>query len=382
MSGFQIQRSKTLKCVLRSLLSCRDVLGVSRITETNSYLGVSVSIVNAVRTNIDFSQVSSTQGKGFSLAQAIVGALGEAMERYCAANIKNDRLNKTSTGLSPQGEAPDLSFGYAGAPIYNWILGSNLSNGKPAWLPLQEVAFPYWRSAGEPININAYTSGLAAGSTFEEAALFGLLEVYERCVTSRFYQYVRKENNGKLIYPWSVGDVVAGNLINELQSMGCEILIFRLAALLPVYYVAALDTQNMSPKFMMAGTGAALSESDALRGALLECVQGLVTGLQGSREDLSRLRNRYSQQDYTHTNVFYKVRDLLLKQNGIAPFFETAPKPLSTSEALSLTLTKLNGETGESVYVCDLSQQNFPLSVVKVVAPSLNDSLSNPRRYK
>lgn len=369
------------KEVVAKVMPLTGLLGISRITETNSYVDIGVSIVSAVRPGIKFDQVSSTQGKGFTLSQAIAGAIVEALERYCAANIDQRSLFSGAGNLSPEGDTLGLEFGY-GQDFYpsRWIRGVDLYSNLPAWVPALEVAFPYKRCGSDPPYIRPNTSGLAAGGDIVEASLFAMLEVYERHVTSLFYRHVRSANMGAVIDPCSVDDVKSSALLNDLRSKGYELLIFRVTAIFPTYYVAILDTLGLAPKFMIAGTSTALSEEDALNGALLECIQGLVTGLSGGREDLVRSAPKYEKQVYSKTNNFYKIRDLLITQNGLEKFPRQPSKPVSCEWALKRILNSLQDIIKGPCVMCDLSHDTLPLKVVKIVVPDLNDFLVNPGR--
>lgn len=379
--GFTPVRKLNSKEVLRKVLPLTGILGISRITETNSYVDLGVSIVSATRTDIRFEQVSSTQGKGFKLGHAITGAVVESLERYCAANISGLLLSSGIDKLDPEGNPLDLAFGY-GDKFYpsKWIRGVDLRRGQETWMPALEVLFPYNSSDFEPPRVRPHTSGLAAGADLTEASLFAMLEVYERNVTSLFYRRVRAKNNGSVIDTTTVTDDKASILLRDLCSRGYELIVFRLHAIFPTYYAAVLDVFSLAPKFMIAGTSTALSDSDALSGALLECVQGLVTSVAGSREDLVRSSVKYKNQILSKNNIFYEIKELLIKQNGISSFPQYESKLINCDLAWLKTFSVLEKIVTGPILMCDLTHRDLPLNVVKVVVPSLNDWMVNPRR--
>lgn len=379
--GLIPSRALSAKEVLRKVMPFTGSLGISRITETNSYVDLGVSIVSAMRPGIKFEQVSSTQGKGFTLSQAIAGAIVESLERHCAADVSPLSVFPGVGKLNPEGDVLDPVFGY-GEDYYpsRWVRGVDLYSNLPAWVPALEVVFPYKRCDSEPPYIRPSTSGLAAGGNIIEASLFALLEVYERHVTSTFYRHVRSANTGAVIDPNSVHDAKSNGLLKDLRSKGYELLIFRINAIFPTFYIAVLDSFGLAPKFMIAGTSTALSEEDALNSALLECIQGLVTGLSGGREDLVRSSSKYEKQIYSKNNSFYKIRDLLIRQNGLKQFSQQSSEPVSCELALKKALSSLQSVVTGPCVMCDLSHDTLPLKVVKIIAPGLNDFLVNPWR--
>ena len=136
-------------------------------------------------------------GAGESAAMTLVSAIGETVERYCACFPDQDRMVVgTYRELADDAVAPDRlrlytreqveRFG-ADPPDYfaedsriGWVWGYSLTNRRPRLVPASLVYLNYRPAPGEAnIGLNAST-GLAAGTTREEAILSGLLETVER----------------------------------------------------------------------------------------------------------------------------------------------------------------------------------------------------------
>jgi ribosomal protein S12 methylthiotransferase accessory factor len=128
--------------------------------------------------------------------QAIVGAIGEAVERYSAAFVPYDQVtvcpysSVASDAVAPwaltlyeheQYDHPQ--FGYSRVhtddPI-GWVVGHSLTRGVDVLTPAFAVYQPYVSQANEPPAIQQITTGLACGNSLEEAALAAVCEVVER----------------------------------------------------------------------------------------------------------------------------------------------------------------------------------------------------------
>lgn len=128
--------------------------------------------------------------------QAIVGAVGEAVERYSAAYVPYEAVTLASTAaLGTDGIAPasltlydddQLSrprFGYfdvASNDVIGWVEGYSLTRDRPVMVPAFAIYQPYISRSGEAPVIQQNTTGLACGNTPEEAILGAICEVVER----------------------------------------------------------------------------------------------------------------------------------------------------------------------------------------------------------
>jgi len=129
---------------------------------------------------------------------AIAKALGEAVERYCAAIYDpDDLLLARYRDLSVKAVHPscmtvyrDDQFRQADFPwapftddsLVHWTQGVSLISGEPIFVPAAAVYIPfhYSQSTGADPIIQPISTGLACGSSFEEAAISGLSEAVER----------------------------------------------------------------------------------------------------------------------------------------------------------------------------------------------------------
>ncbi|PRQ08300.1 YcaO-like family protein [Enhygromyxa salina] len=136
-------------------------------------------------------------GYGTALDEPLarVRAVCEALERYCSvmyplAGVRLARPGELDGAICEHSRFPQCSdrerqLGREQVRLPDpsredyWIRGYSLSRGEPTWLPLTAVHL------GLPIPVSEHvtwpmSTGFAAGSTYDQAVLSGLLEVIER----------------------------------------------------------------------------------------------------------------------------------------------------------------------------------------------------------
>jgi ribosomal protein S12 methylthiotransferase accessory factor len=146
---------------------------------------------------------SAKAGGGGELPEgALVATLGEAIERYCMLFYdKEEMVRGTARELAADAVDPNLiryfsrrqieqnggRIGYSyfteDSPTY-WVWGTSLTSGKARLVPASQVYLNYKADNDEVVPGRNASTGLAAGTTIEEAILTGLFEVIERdCFT-------------------------------------------------------------------------------------------------------------------------------------------------------------------------------------------------------
>lgn len=131
-------------------------------------------------------------GKGFNTDAAVVGALGEAVERYSAAlpsgevhsaqaeDLEGDVLDPSKLALygSHQYARPGFPYRrYDPRAHYPWVRGEWLDGTGDVWLPANLV---HYTPPGREALAQVTTNGLAAGCGWEDAARRATLELVER----------------------------------------------------------------------------------------------------------------------------------------------------------------------------------------------------------
>jgi ribosomal protein S12 methylthiotransferase accessory factor len=135
-------------------------------------------------------------GAGPTEAEAVVRCLGEAVERYCARLLPEERLRLCAAeGIAaPHLDVSDLvlfsgeQYAQRGFPFarpggdtpLHWVRATCLTDGREAEVPAFLVYMPYPPRPPEPAIAPAISTGLACGTSREMARLAGLLECVER----------------------------------------------------------------------------------------------------------------------------------------------------------------------------------------------------------
>jgi ribosomal protein S12 methylthiotransferase accessory factor len=134
-------------------------------------------------------------GAGSTLVEAASSAVGEALERYSATYVPNERLIvATASELGDEAVAPERfalfserQYASAGFPFerftrdtrVSWVRGWSVADDRPAWLPAELVFLGDVVHDGRRIG-HATSSGAACAATVDEALVPGASELLER----------------------------------------------------------------------------------------------------------------------------------------------------------------------------------------------------------
>jgi ribosomal protein S12 methylthiotransferase accessory factor len=211
-------------------------------------------------------------GASTDRSTALAKAIGEVIERYCAGLLDRDRTrlarfdDASFSCVDPESFAlyGDEQHGQPGFPfaafgrgtLVRWVDGVDLATGQACHVPAARVALPYWpdREHGEPLIVQPISTGLAAHSTYEDAAVNALCEVVERDAFTIMWQarmsmpQIRVESLGErerdLVdrFARCAGDV---SLVNLTMDHGIPTVLSALRSSVPgapaVVFAAAAD---------------------------------------------------------------------------------------------------------------------------------------------
>ncbi len=264
--------------VIRYLL-----LGSSDATEAG--LPVCASAVLSAYTEGVYnpSQPEPGFGKGLTPAEAMIGAVGEAIEHYSAARFRLGDLHRSSlntlTGdvLDPrqlclydeaQYRRPGFPFARfdTDRPLY-WARGRWLDTGEPVWVPALPtfLSFPV---TAEELFCQVTSNGLAAGTDLEDASLRAVFELVER--DAFMLTWLCRLPGRRLI----VDHVLEPNVhevLRELEERGAKIELYLLDAGISIPTVVCLGLgDGRGWPGVTAGLGTHLNPRIAARKAILE----------------------------------------------------------------------------------------------------------------
>jgi len=229
------------------------------------------------------SQPDMGAGKGLTVLDAYIGAIGEAVERYSASRYRLEDLRVSSfnsfaeEALDPrrlclyddsQYEQADFPFARfdPDQPIH-WVEGYWFGNNERVWVPALPAFFNFQTSPQEYF-CQVSSSGLAAGSDLDDAALRATFELIER--DAAMLSWMCQIPGERLKIDASIGPELH-EIVRRLEEDGIdvELYLMDLGTGIPTVFAVGLGDGEAHPAaaVSLAGHG---SLSVAVRKAILE----------------------------------------------------------------------------------------------------------------
>jgi ribosomal protein S12 methylthiotransferase accessory factor len=251
-------------------------------------------------------------GKGLTEESAMLGAIGEAVERYCAAHVAPGGTHRAAyASLGDEAVPPadfvlysdaqrarvDLGFWHWKAEDeILWTRVDELGSGAQLWVPSAFIYLTYASDRTQDLICAPSSSGCAAGPDRNSAIRSAILELVERDAFMITWlcrlPAVEIETTG-------IGGII-GEICATYQRWGTEIRAFALPTDMTatVVMAVALDRSGAGPAAVV-GLGCEMSPADALRKSLFEICQ--------MHEPL---RQRNKEGDATRLNAYADVKTL------------------------------------------------------------------------
>jgi ribosomal protein S12 methylthiotransferase accessory factor len=157
-------------------------------------------IAQATLAHFDYRKASHAvrtgTGRGATEEEAMLTAIGEAMERYCAAQPPRSTFVRSSYEAVRTNAIPPADFGLYSQRQYeqrevvfprwdpsleiSWVWAQRLADRGRVLVPTSLVYLDYVGNYEETYFCAGTSNGLAAGATLEAAVVSGLLELLER----------------------------------------------------------------------------------------------------------------------------------------------------------------------------------------------------------
>jgi ribosomal protein S12 methylthiotransferase accessory factor len=268
--GIEYEERTLDEAISSAELGLDDRLGVVRsLGEVSSF-----PVPYYLATVTDTSGFSDARAPGQSAGvadgwdEALMKALGEGMERYCAGVYRESefataRPSALGNAISPNEFVRPTEWPDPNDEELQWVSGRNLTTGELVHLPAEFVHFPPPSARFKP----SITSGLGLGNSTAEALLSGSYEVIERDATMLAW-YSSFEPLGL-----HVEDDGFETLAKRARAEGLEVTALLVTQDIDVPVVAvAVHRDEEWPKFAV-GSGADLDPDEAARSALAEALQ-------------------------------------------------------------------------------------------------------------
>jgi ribosomal protein S12 methylthiotransferase accessory factor len=364
-------------------------------------------------------------GKGPTKAHAKASALMESVERYCS-------LSSTYSESFIQGRYSQLSKSYSkvlhpdevvepvqeiyihGDPIMDFLPGFDVLNNEEVLIPAQLVLSRYTaKLPAARVFPYSHTNGLASGNVLEEAICHALCEVIERdaasiadlCASCIPYSIletienlIKKAHNGQypLIQipevkfvddPSIFPDVHISQIAKECEAIkslvkrftdsGIPLLIKEITQKdigIPTFVASSIEWITSDYGYFAKGYGTHPDARVALIRAITELSQTRAGNIQGSRDDLKKVKYKENDEIYKRKWQFMPTPSPLtsINNNEIVNFSEI--KSYVSKDVLGDVRLILNGLRNaglKRVIIIDLTNPNVGIPVVRVIVPGL-----------
>jgi bacteriocin biosynthesis cyclodehydratase domain-containing protein len=335
---------------------------------------------------------SHSGGKGVTEIEAKVGALCEAIERYCATLAGDEPTVRDSyRGLGDQAVHPDACqlfhqrqyadrvrwnaacMPYHRVPepfdereVLDWTPLWSLLSGRQRLLP---TALLYFNPdpGRTPVSLLANSNGNAAGTTLEDAILQGFFELVERDAVALWW-YNRTRQPGVRLDsfddPWLAG------IPERMARLHRRVWVLDLTSDLGIPVMAAVSRRTDKPsEDIMVGFGAHFDPRIAARRALTELGQ-LLPAVVDARADGTGYRTADPHLMAWWTTATTQNQPYLLPQP--AEPRTAASYGYQPTGTIDLDpIREIARRAGLDILVLDQTRPDIGMPVVKVVAPGL-----------
>jgi ribosomal protein S12 methylthiotransferase accessory factor len=329
-------------------------------------------------------------GKGLTEEAAMLRAIGEAIERYCACHTAAPEMRRaTLAAMGEEALAPSefVLFSqsqYAAKTVNVWewkpedqILWARMSEvGKDGqvWVPAVFVYMTHPSDQLQDLLFTPNSSGFAAGPDAKSALRSALLELIER---DAFMISWLSRQPGVKINTMGVGGIIA-DIVSTYERWGTSITVFSLPTDMPatVAMAVALDRTGTGPAAMV-GLGCETSPREAVRKALFEICQMHEPLCRRHREGNAARLNSYSDVKTIDDHAAYFFRqdhlhelDFLLNNPVEVHIADLGDH----SEENEGDVASAVAARGHRVFYRDLTTPDieaYPIRVVRALVPQL-----------
>ncbi|UPK39513.1 YcaO-like family protein [Bradyrhizobium sp. 186] len=348
-------------------LASRDAPGATFFGAKISAAGIDSTFLHQAR--------SSASGAGLSLRQAFESCIGEGVEYLSQFETALDRLQDGAiedglAAFDPASRAVLSEFMRPSARSdVDWIEATQLSSGRPVRFPADLCLrrIPERSALTPPFSLS---SGCAAGTSFEAAALHGMLELVERDAASLWW---RGGIRGRLVALEGHAIATAAALVAQARRgvTTRRSWLLDITTDMDVPCIVAMSCRADGGGFA-CGLAARLNFQNAVRSALMEmCQMELAYAVveQKRREGGDQALNEYDHRHIARSTLIDATRCELL--HPVAPNRPTAEFSPGTPAGQLHALVERLSARGIETFAIDLTRPTFGIPVVRIAAPAL-----------
>lgn len=371
-------RERSLDTTLYYALKKAVDLNITRITDTSLLDKIGIPVFASIRPRGNSLCVNA--GKGFTVKEAKIGALMEAIEyAYAEYSYANKTLEIVTIAefiaqLPTSVKIEDFAILYDRRAQTDELIACieclHFFDKKPYLLPAQLVFIPFRENPA--VNLfGTSTNGLASGNSLKEAMVHAICELLERDATS--FNLV-KDSTIWVDVEHSTSQII--QMKNQIESTGLEFALRYSINSFGFPYFEAYIVDVFDSDFTSISGGYGLhpvKEIAAIR-AIAEAVQSRLTTIHGGRDDI--IGNYESFERFSNARKFevYSKRkaEILNRQRTIR--FDEVTESFhfdNIDEVLDLMISRLKINGMEDIFYYVFTEAEDELQVVKVVIPKL-----------
>ncbi|HEX4473566.1 MAG TPA: YcaO-like family protein [Polyangiaceae bacterium] len=358
--------------------------GITRVANVTGLDRIGVPVYQAIRPNA--RSLSVSQGKGVDAASSKVSAIMEAIELSYAERPTLPLRLGAYDELAAEGAADPMELPLSRPSAYRvghpllWAPASDVSSDGDAWVPFELVhacaTAPLIAGSGCFVRS---TNGLASGNTGAEAVLHGLCEVVERDALALFAARSAEFRDAGRLDLDTVADATCREALARFDRAEFSAFAWNVTSDvgIPAVHVLLADRSReaaLNPSPSALGSGCHPVAATALLRALTEAAQGRLGVIAGSRDDLTRTRYAAMQSSLADERFRREAERAGLRNFRELPSFEAD----SVEGDLAHVLARLAAVGCPRVLAVDLSGDDVPFVVVRVVVPGLEGPSNSP----
>jgi ribosomal protein S12 methylthiotransferase accessory factor len=377
-------------------------VGITRIADITGLDRVGIPVYTAVIPRSS-DELSVYNGKGGRPFDAMVSAVMEAVERFCAwqpmraeriasyAELSRERvavMDPTSHNMLPHPT-------YHNDRAISWVRGFDLLNDESVYVPMSLAGY-YVRYHEQPCYKIVSTNGVASGNSLEEAVCHALMEVIERdswtmadLVSHQLKTVVATklagaappgavewlEDRHPMVDPDTLPPA-AHRCAEMLTDVGARLVIRDATSQTGPPTFGVFVREDLGPTVAQghAGYGCHPDAEVAVLRAITEAAQSRVVDMQGVREDLNLPGARIQPwQEMTYRGRALDATGWPFGQPRHQVAFGEIASHRSDDIAadIELMLAKLRECGLPRVIAVDLSVPDLPVHVARVIVPGL-----------
>ena len=356
--------------------------GVSRVTDTTWLDRIGLPVFASIRPDGAVGALCVHAGKGFTAAEAKIGAFMEAIEFSFAAPGRSD----VTATLSGPAEILDSFKSLVTFPEFCPRIASNVAEDDAipvivaeellqgldkVLLPAELVFHPFCDAKTKSI-FGTSTNGLASGNTLEEATTHGLAEILERHVCS----FDLIDNQSQFVH---LGDIQSQpklrKMVDIIEKAGltCALRYTQNEFGMPHFSAYVLEPDESNPIAVATGHGLHPVREIAAVRALAEAVQSRLSHIHGGRDDIiKRVQVAKDLGREKELETLRLLREFVTASNNAIDYLaipDFEPAIASITDAYNCMTAALRKAGFNLVARVVFTPKDYPFQVVRIVIP-------------